>query len=310
LLEKIKKEKEEMNRLRMINIQNAEKTKQVVAKPVNLCSLTLLKPFNLSSNHSKLLLKKRGSNINIEEINHKITETMKKKCEGSIFGNDLIKMQKTPPNIKYMKRNTDRSKSPRSNYHSEDMQTLSSRIEKYCVISGISTTKNRNDLTSKSRSPLKLCFSNNFKENDEKILDSHISTILNSNYALNSSSSTTSIRRHFNTNNIPTEEKIAKDMNNHKFKARAITKGLFNNNACNNLTNSYSKICKKQNDLETFEMVLQKTRIEKQGIDKNEKEIKKQNKINLIKQNKIGRMNKENLNTINRNLNGNMLIEN
>lgn len=296
MLEKLKKEKEEMNRLRNINFQTLEKTKTFQPKPLNPTPLTLIKPFNLSTNNSKMLMKKRIGG-NIEEINSKIAETMKRKCEEvgekvkeTVFIGDTIKMQKTPPNVKYMRRTPgrSRSKSPcRFNTQmDDDMYSLSSRIEKYCIISG--TNKNYHNVGNKS--PLKLCFSSNNNQNEEKIMDTHINSIM-----LNTPRSpSTSIRRHFNhANTISTEDKIAKEMQTYKFKAKPLNKNMFSNaNA-----GLPSNIPKKKPEIESFEMILQKTRMEKQMIDKKEKEDKKLNKMNLIKQGKAGiRANKENFN--------------
>jgi hypothetical protein len=50
-------------------------------KPISLTPLTILKPFILSSNNSKMLMKKRLISTNIENINNKIKEVMRKKCE-------------------------------------------------------------------------------------------------------------------------------------------------------------------------------------------------------------------------------------
>jgi hypothetical protein len=274
-LEKIKKEKEEMQRLRNVNTQLVEKAKIYNPKPLNPSPLTLIKPFNLSSNNSKMLMKKRLTNTHIDEVNSKIMETMKKKCEGvgekikeTVFINDTMKLQKTPTNVRYMKkslgRSVSRSKSPIKKDCEEELMSLSSRIEKYCTISGINPNKPR------SRSPLKVCFgNNNHKENEDKMLNLHMNNILNTDSSLGRS---TSIRKHFNSNNMSTEEKISKDMNNYKFKARPLNKNIF---------------IKKTPEIESFESVLQKTRMEKQIIDKKEKDLKKMNKVTQIKQNKF-----------------------
>lgn len=272
-LEKIKKEKEEMQRLRNVNSQLVEKAKVFNPKPLNPSPLTLIKPFNLSSNNSKMLMKKRLTNTHIEEVNSKIMETMKKKCEvvgekikETVFINDTMKLQKTPNNVRYMKkslgRSVSRSKSPIKKDCEEELMSLSSRIEKYCTISGINPNKPR------SRSPVKICFGNN-SQNEEKMLNLHMNNILNTDSSLGRS---TSIRKHFNSNNLSTEEKISKDMNNFKFKARPLNKNIFN---------------KKTPEIESFESVLQKTRMEKQMIEKKEKDLKKMNKVTQIKQNKF-----------------------
>jgi hypothetical protein len=311
LIEKIKKEKEEVLRLKIINHINAEKVKTIVPNKPSIAPqpLTLIRPFNLSSN--KMLMKKRITNTNVDELNSKITEAMKKKCEfageklkESLFIHDKIILQKTPTNVKYMKKSLGRSKSksPLRNFNlDEDLQSLSSRIEKYCVISGYDKVK--------SKSPLKLCFGNN-NENEEKVFNSHINNIANfkntsSTNNSNFFSNSTAIRRHFVSNNnnslnTSTEEKIVKDMQSHKFKAKPLNRNIFSGNVSN-----LSK--KKQPEIESFEMILQKTRMEKQEIDKKEKEKKKMNKINKMKYNNVvGKENKENVNTMNR---GNMIIE-
>ena len=293
-----------MLRLRNINSQFHEKNKSFVAKPINPSPLTLIKPFNLSTNNSKMLMKKRTTTSNIDEINSRITETMKKKCEvvgekikDSVFINDSLKLQKTPSNIRYMKKTLGRSVS-RSNSKSpikiknnceDEMQSLSSRIEKYCTISGINsginTGGNINISTRRSKSPVKICFNNNRKENEDKIINLHMSSILNTDLGCMSTStynSSTSIRKHF-SNRTSTDNKISKEMQAYKFKAKPLSKNVFSNSA----NVSFNK---KQPEIESFESIIHKTRMEKQAIEKSEKDAKKMNKVNLIKQNKFNKM--------------------
>jgi hypothetical protein len=287
LLEKVRKEKEEMQRLRSINSQFVEKVKNFNPKPLNPSPLTLIKPFNLST--SKMLTKKRMTNSHTEEVNSKIMETMKKKCEvvgekikENVFINDMMKLQKTPTNVRYMKKSLgrsvskSRSKSPVRRDCEEELMSLSSRIEKYCTISGMNASRPR------SRSPVKICFGkNNEKENDDKMFNLHMNNILSTDNSLGRS---TSIRKHFSHNPMTTEDKISKEMNSYKFKAKPLNRNIF----------------AKKTEIETFESVLQKTRQEKQIIDKKEKDLKKINKVNMIKQNKFSKMmnptNKENSN--------------
>jgi len=312
LIEKLKKEKEEMQRLRNLNSQSLGKTKAYIAKPINPSPLTMIKPFNLSANNSKMLAKKRVTNSNIDEVNSKIMEQMKKKCEQasdkikeSVFINDTLKLQKTPTNVRYMKKTLGRSvsrstsKSPlRTKENDDEMQSLSNRIEKYCTISGLNLKEKKNV----SKSPLKICYGS--KDNEEKMMNFHINNIFNN------SESSTSIRKHFGTQNakIPTEEKIAKDMQTYKFKAKPLNKNIFSNN---HNVNYFPQ--KKQPELETFESVIQKTRMEKQMIDKKEKENKKNQKVTMMKHSKVNRMfsgvNKENCNTMNRQNENSLMLD-
>jgi hypothetical protein len=260
LIEKLKKEKEEMQRLRSTNSLYAEKVKTFAPKPINPSPLTLIKPFNLSSNNPKMLTKKRTTNANIDEINSKITETIRRKCEG-VNAMETIRLQKTPPNVRYMKKPLGRSKSPLRT--DEDVQSLSSRIEKYCVISGTRPNK--------SKSPVKNLF------NAEGVFGMHVSNILNT--SKNSGNGlgnvySSSIRKHFGTPQMTTEEKREQEMKNYKFKAKPLNKHIFT---------------KKTPEIESFENILQKTRMEKENIQRGEKEEKRMNKIAEIKNSKFTR---------------------
>lgn len=159
LLEKIKKEREELKKQLELNALTFEKSKLFMNKPLPPTPLTILKPFNLSSNNSKLLMKKRMVSVNNSEINNKITEHMRKKCENhgikeSVFINNKIIYNKTPTELKFMSRfERSSKKSPikkmtfsfenitcekqNKNTQQEDgtITDLSSRIEKYCNIS-------------------------------------------------------------------------------------------------------------------------------------------------------------------------------
>lgn len=299
-----------MQRLRNLNNQYAEKAKNFTPKPIVPSPLTLIKPFNLSSNNSKMLMKKRTTTGNIEEINSKITEAMKKKCEGaeeikeSVFNREnTMKLQKTPSEIRYMKKSLGRSisrshskspiKSPLKN--EDDLNNLSSRIEKYCTISGMNVPKNN------YKSPIKVCHGSK-KDNEEKLFNLHMNNIFNNDPLNNSNLNTsthcsTSIRKHFGNQNLTSDEKIRKEMQNYKFKAKALNKSIF------------APLVKKQPEIESFEAIISKTRQEKQSIDKFEKDAKKANKMNIIKHNRFNQMNKEN---VSRNINfsgENMFIE-
>jgi hypothetical protein len=303
-----------MQRLRNLNSQYAEKAKNYTPKPIVPSPLTLIKPFNLSSNNSKMLMKKRTTTGNIEEINNKITEAMKKKCEGvdeikeSVFSKEnTMKLLKTPPEIKYMKKSLGRSvsrshsrspiKSPLKN--EDDLNNLSSRIEKYCTISGINVPKNS------YKSPIKICHGSK-KDNEDKVFNLHMNNIfnndlLNNSYLNTSTHCSTSIRKHFGNQNLTSDEKIRKDMQNYKFKAKALNKNIFAP-----VTNV---VVRKQPEIESFESILSKTRQEKQSIDKFEKDAKKANKMNIIKHSRFNQVNKEN---VSRNINFSgerMLIE-
>jgi hypothetical protein len=259
-----------MQRLRNLNSNFADKSKNYQPKPINPSPLTIIKPFNLSSNNNKMLTKKRTTNNNIEDVNSRITEAMRKKFEG-ISQNplDLIKLQKTPPNVKHMKKTLNRSRSKSPMKTEEDLQSLSSRIEKYCVISGRSIKK--------SKSPIKNLFDNK----EDGIFNLHLSNIMNT--TKNSTTCTNSVfssslRKHFSISNMSTEDKIAQDMKNFKFKAKPLNKNLF----------------AKKPEVESFESILQKTRMEKKALDNKEKEDKKLNKISQMKTNKFRNFNKEN----------------
>jgi hypothetical protein len=272
MLEKIKKEKEEMQRLRNLNSNFVDRAKNYLPKPINPSPLTIIKPFNLSSNNNKMLTKKRTPNSNIEEVNSRITDAMKKKFEGQSQNPlEIIKLQKTPPNVKYMKKTSTRSRSKSPMKTEEDLHSLSSRIEKYCVISGRSTIK--------SKSPTKNLFSNK----EDGIFNLHLSNIMNTTKNSNSFTNSvfsSSMKKHFSMTNMSTEDKIAQEMKNFKFKAKPLNKNLF----------------AKKPEIESFESILQKTRMEKKALDFKEKEDKKMNKIAQIKTNKFRNVNKENFN--------------
>jgi hypothetical protein len=296
MLEKIKKEKEEMHRLKLINKQNVEKVKCYVKQPVMPQPLTLIKPFNLSMNNSKLLMKKRVTNTNVDEINSKITETMKKKCEKvgdnlkeAVFAHEKIVLQKPEHSIRHMKKSLGRSisrskskspiKSQNLDSNEDDVTSLTSRIEKYCVISGFKSANNNysnvHSVSNKSKSPLKTCFSNrnDLQQNEDKFFNNQVSCIL-----MNTSKTLTksfSIRKHFNSNLISTEDKIVKEMQNYKFTPKPLNKNIF----CKNN--------KKQNEIESIESIMMKTRMEKSEIEKIDKENKKMDKINQMKVNKL-----------------------
>lgn len=294
-MEKVKKEKEEMQKLKMINKQNVEKVKTYIKATVMPQPLTLIKPFNLSMNHSKLLMKKRVTNINVDEINSKITETMKKKCEKvgenlkeAVFAHEKIVLQRPEHTIRHMKKSLGRSitksksKSPLKNQtenNEDDVTTLTSRIEKYCVISGYKSAYNNHFGMNKSKSPLKTCFSNknDAQHNEDKFFNNQVSCILmNTSKTLTKSTfPSTSIRKHFNNNLISTEDKIVRDMQSYKFTPKPLNKNIF------------GKANKKTNEIESFESILMKTRMEKTEIEKVDKEKKRMDKINHMKVNKL-----------------------
>jgi len=297
IIEKIKKEKEEMLKLKMINRQNVEKVKTFVNKPVMPQPLTLIKPFNLSMNQSKMLSKKRVTNSNVDDINSKITDVIRKKCFGdnikdSLFAHEKIVLQKPEQNVRHMKkslgrstsRSISRSRSPIRNNDEkcqDELTNLTSRIEKYCVISGFQRDKNSNynhDNTNRSKSPLKNCFSHrsDIQQNEDKIFNNQINNILLNTSKIGQIS--TSIRKHFNAGQMTTEEKIVKEMQGYKFTPKPLNKSIFKN--------------KKSNDIESFESIVMKTRLEKQDIDKADKDKKKMEKINQMKSNKFTKDNK------------------
>jgi hypothetical protein len=277
-----------------LNFQNLEKSKTPFSKPIVPAPLTLIKPFNLSSNSSKMLMKKRMVNSNNDELNQRISETMKRKAGENLMG-DRIKLVKTPTNVKYMKRtDRSRSKSPVSKLD-EDMQTLSSRIEKYCVISKQNIIKDRNPdrgdrSKTKSKSPLKRLSFNNDRNDNSILFNNNIENIRNS------SNTSHSIRRQFSIDES-TEDKTLKEMNKYKFKAKPLKKSIFTP------------------QIETFEQVLMKTRQEKLEIEKKEKEKLRFNKVQDIKKQSLrrtiigGKENNKNLMNKSSNESGLMLVE-
>jgi hypothetical protein len=312
ILEKIQKEKEDLKKLKHLNTQTAERCKNFNPKPIIPSPLTLIKPFNLSS--SKMLSKKRLITHDNDKINNKIKDTIKRKCEAfgekmkeSVFINDKIVLNKTPTNMKYMKRtfNQDqerehdryrdmsksksKSKSPfrKQNEYENDLQSLSSRIERYCVIS----QKNKPGPVP-GKSPLKLNLNLNLNNTDAE--DTNVNLFASN--ILNTSTNSNSIRKHFSEANLNLltggNDASYKEKTNKLKSKPSSSKVIPNGNAC----------IKKQPIVESFESILLKTRKEKQELEDNQKEVRKLNKMNLIKQNRIKNMmkNKENVNTSNK----------
>ena len=154
-LQKINKQKEELNKLKYLNSINLNKVnlilkqnKNVTLKPIiSNNPLTILKPFNLND---KMLGKKRHCNNNL--VNKKIIDRIKKKSEPIQHKIDT-KILNTPTHLKYKNRTIDNSP------NEDDLNTLSNRIERYCIIS------KRPIFKSKSKSPIKLEF--NQEDNKE-----------------------------------------------------------------------------------------------------------------------------------------------
>lgn len=283
LLEKIEKEKEELKKLKLQNQLTAEKNKHYQPKPITPTPLTLLKPFNFSS--SKLLTKKRtGDYMDNEKINTKIKDTIRKKIEScgagikeTVFINDKINYNKSPSTVKFMKKSIGSRSKSKSPCRDEDMASLSSRIEKYCVITNKSMSK-------KDKSPVKLSFT------EEERFNQNAKNILNTSSDLHQlSTMSSSIRKQF-ASELSTEDKIAREMESYKFKAKPLNRNIF----------------KKQPVVESFDTILMKTRQEKQELDMKLKENKKTQKINQIKQTQARKSfnaytRDENCNTLNRN---------
>lgn len=232
-----------------------------MSKPLTPSPLTLIKPFNLSANTSKMLMKKRIVNNHVDEINAKIVETMKRKLS-----------QKEENEINRFSRYSAPIQSPNNLKISleEDMQSLSNRIEKYCIVSKQGLRKIGNK--SPNNSPMKLNFNKEI-ELDNGLEDSHAFLA----ESIMSSSIGTSF---LNVGNI--EEKSGKESKIQKNKNKILNKNLSNGE--NN----------KQADILSFESVLEKTRAEKNLIVNAEKDKKRAQKINQMKKNSL--LNKENVN--------------
>jgi hypothetical protein len=140
-------------------------------------------------------------------------------------------------------------KSPVKSTLDEEVISLSNRIERSCVIS------KRSD-KSRSKSPIKLCFTNN----QDQITNNNIKNILNDNFV-----PTTSIRKQF----------IDKTQEVQPFKAKPLN----------------SKMFKKKVEIKNFEDIFEKTRLETQQFEKTQKVIKKGDKIANIKKNKFDKEN-------------------
>jgi hypothetical protein len=218
----------------------------------------MMKPFNLQTNQSTLLAKKRLVNNNTDELNNKIAERNKGKA------GETTKRPTTPSRIRFISKSPCKSPSAID----DELISLSNRIERYCVIS------KRNDRSkSKSKSPLKLCFSNNPEHDKEANFNNNIKAILNETFI-----NTTSIRKQFDTEKLlPTDEKILLNTNSNKFKAKPLNQKMF---------------AKKQPEIKNFEDIMEKTRMETKQIEKCQKIIKKNEKITNIKKT---RFNKENI---------------
>lgn len=212
-LEKIKKQKEELKKLKLKNENNVEKCKMFISKPLNPTPLTLMKPFNLSCNNSKMLMKKRITTSNTNEIiNQKITNTMKQRVENadskikdSMFINNRIILNKTPTNLKFMKK-TDSQDDP-------EVNTLSSRIEKHCLI---------------SKSPLKLNFGNDMNLNEKLLVDNILNKKIE-NKINNNSFESVMMKTRIEKQTIDKNDKDMKKLNKLKqIKINSINKENFN----------------------------------------------------------------------------------
>ncbi len=82
-LAKIKKEKEDFKKEKLKNEKIYKKSKKYIPMTITPSPLTILKPFHLSSSYSSKFLKNRMSSTDYEinKINNKIKEKIKKKCD-------------------------------------------------------------------------------------------------------------------------------------------------------------------------------------------------------------------------------------
>ena len=271
------------------------------------------------------------------EINNKITEQIRKKCESNgikenVFINNKIIYNRTPTNLKFIsKTDKSNSKSPFKKFiynnennintlnhnFSENLTnrkikplsfnnipleedniicSLSSRIEKYCVISKRligGKNKNSNNFSNckseksgnsnkksnkknNSKSPIKIFFGD--KEN-ELNMNSLVKDIINNNKEENfnkinedtlniSGYKGNSLKNLFDWENF--EEK-SNDMSS-KFKARPLkNQGLGNNFNFAELQKKKNEFSNKNQELISFQSVIEKTKQDKYNIEKNEK---------------------------------------
>lgn len=231
-------------------------------------------------------MKKRVVNNNSEEINSKICEAMKKKL-GQKEESDSIRSSR------YSESNQSPNKLKIS--LEEDVLSLSSRIEKYCIVSKQSLRRINNDRSkSRSKSPLKLTFNKeneNPNSNINKLEEAHFFSNLSTNSIISSS-----IRKNFNKIEA-TEDKILNEMKNQKFKAKPMSKNLFKGVTTTTTVDNISTVVNKQPEILSFESVLQKTRAETHQIMQKEKDKKRDQKLMQMKKRSL--LNKENINTSN-----------
>ena len=135
----------------------------------------------------------------------------------------------------------------------EDIINISKAIENSCVISKKSYTKDK--------SPLKICIGNNL-QNDKDTYFNNMKNILEHDFK------NTSIRNHFGKNNIEN----TRELKPNTLKVKPI-----------------NKIIKKQNDISSFEDIMEKTRNECKTIENDMKRMKKNEKISKIKMSKFNK---------------------
>jgi hypothetical protein len=211
-------------------------------------------------------MKKRGANV-LAEI-----QTNNDKIKKPVKADELSKFQKNN-NEEYncgvdLKLSLD-----------EDLNNINSGIEKCSLgVKANRVSKNRD------KSPL-----NN--ENDKNFINSMYNQL--GSHSIISSS----IRKHFNLNES-TEDKIKKERQNHKFKAKPLNRQVYNLNLNLEPRLSLTSNITKPKDIISFEDVIKTSRLEKQFIMKEEKENLKIQKIKEIKKRHL--MNRENINKSNK----------
>lgn len=150
MLESINKEKQKAKTIIKTNQQYYNSHKKYAPIPVSPSPLTFIKPFNLSSSSCSEYLKKRMSNTpnEITEINKKIKEKLTKKCKEYEDQTKNIKQSEVilsneitlTPNIIKMKKVVDET---------DNMLSLSARINQYCAIASEILKKQTNNEHSK-----------------------------------------------------------------------------------------------------------------------------------------------------------------
>lgn len=269
LLEKIKREREEVKKLKENNMIYFEKTKNSeVVKQFPITPLTILKPFNLSSNYSKMLMKKRHISTNNDKINNKIKEVMRKKCEmqnmsKNIFIETRKVLNESPLQEKFNKMfNRSYSKSSEKKiyftYETINADGIDNPFGKDYY--------NNNNLPLKENELKEISPMKNYEKEIKEMSNAKCKNGLNnfSEIKLNDNNS-------FTNNNNYQIEKLSD---------------------CNN--NNLKKENEKQEEIKSFKKVIENSRQEKLLLEKKEKEIIKKDKKNQIKNSRFSNNNNMN----------------